>query len=421
MCFYFLFARATAGPYKATMDHSDKQGGALDRRIRQHVAGRPHRFFAVVQPGFEEIGRDELRGAGVAEGFSLVEGGLEFEGRLDGCYRANLCSRVLTRVLMRLDRFSAARFERLTAKTADFPWELYLNGSIPLAISVSCSRSRLYHTGRIEEEMRRAIGERLMAYGIEPPAGEGDGSAAPQTVYARFENDVCVTSLDSSGLPLYRRGYKTHITSAPLRETIAAALLHASGLERCTTLSDTMCGSGTFSMEAAHIWSGRLAGDGRAFAFERWPAFRPAAFAHLKKTLSTKYSSAGEAIERRVFCADIDPSAIKTARANMKNAGLSDAVIPVQEDFFAAAPNISLGEGTLLVLNPPYGARIPHGNIASFYRRIGATVRERYASCAYCVIVPGFEVEKALSLSWDKKIIFMNGGIRVAAIIKQAP
>lgn len=398
--------------------HGDK---ALARRIRQHAAGKPHRFFAVVQPGFEELALEELRGIGVAEEFSLVEGGIEFEARLDGCYRANLCSRVVTRVLMRLDRFSATHFERLRAKIAAFPWELYFSGTAPPAFSVSCSHSRLYHTGRIEAEMRGAIGERLAHYGIDLPADEGDDARARQTVYARFENDVCETSLDSSGAPLYRRGYKTHITQAPLRETIAAALLRASGVERCNTLVDPMCGSGTFSIEAAHVWSGRCPGVERAFAFELWPAFRPAAFAHLKKTLCTEASAAQRASGKSIVCADIDPAAVESASGNALRAGVEEIVIPVQADFFASAPDAPIRESTLLMLNPPYGERIPHKNITSFYRRIGETIRTRYAACAYCVIVPGIEIEKALSLPWDRKIVFMNGGIRVAAVIKRAP
>jgi len=404
------------------MDSDESRGGkALARRIRQHVAGKPHRFFAVVQPGFEEIALDELREVGVAEEFSPVEGGIEFEARLDGCYRANLCSRVATRVLMRLDRFSATHFERLRAKTAAFPWELYLSGFAPLAFSVSCSHSRLYHTGRIEEEMRGAIGERLAHCGIELPENGGDDARARQTVYARFENDVCETSLDSSGAPLYRRGYKTHITQAPLRETIAAALLGASGIERCDTLVDPMCGSGTFSIEAAHIWSGRCPGAKRAFAFELWPAFRPAAFAHLKKTLCAEASTAQSASGKSIFCADIDSSAVETARGNALRAGVEGIGVPRQADFFAAGPDVPIGERTLVAINPPYGARIARTHITSFYRRIGETIRTRYASCAYCIIVPGIETEKALSLTWDRKIVFMNGGIRVAAVIKRAP
>lgn len=417
-----MFARAAGRSYNAIMNSDDAHGGkALARRIRQHAAGKPHRFFAVVQPGFEEVALEELRGIGVAEEFSPVEGGIEFEARLDGCYRANLCSRVLTRVLMRLDRFSATHFERLRAKTAAFPWELYLSGSAPLAFSVSCSHSRLYHTGRIEEEMRGAIGERLAHYGVELPADGGDDARARQTVYARFENDMCETSLDSSGAPLYRRGYKTHITQAPLRETIAAALLRASGIERCDTLIDPMCGSGTFSIEAAHIWSGRRPGAERAFAFELWPAFRSAAFAHLKKTLGPDASAARPVSGKSIFCADIDPSAVETASGNALRAGVEGVVVPRQADFFAAGPDVPIGEGTLVALNPPYGGRIPRKNITSFYRRIGEIIRTRYASCAYCIIVPGIEIEKALSLPRDRKIVFMNGGIRVAAVIKRAP
>jgi putative N6-adenine-specific DNA methylase len=400
-------------------DEKRRNAKALARRIRIHAAGKPHRFFAVVQPGFEELALDELRGLGIAGACTFVEGGVEFEARLDGCYRANLASRVITRVLMRLDRFAAVHFDRLRAKTAAFPWELYLSGEAPAAFSVSCSHSRLYHTGRIEEEVLAGIGERLASYGLALPADAGDDAAARQTIYVRFDNDLCELSLDSSGAPLYRRGYKTHVTQAPLRETIAAALLRASGIERCGTLIDPMCGSGSFSIEAALIWSGIPSGGERSFAFELWPAFRPAAFAHLKRTLSPDITEAPAG--KTIHCADIDPAAVEAAGGNARRAGMEAMVRPLRADFFTDMPNITPGAGTLLVLNPPYGERIPRRNLAAFYRRIGETVRTRYAGCAYCVIVPGIEIEKALSLPWDRKIVFMNGGIRVAAVIKQAP
>lgn len=418
----FLFARAALRSYNATMNSDDAHGKkALARRIRQHAAGKPHRFFAVVQPGFEELALAELCEIGASDELLPAKGGVEFKARLDGCYRANLCARVATRVLMRLDRFSATHFERLRAKTAAFPWELYLSGEAPLAFSVSCSHSRLYHTGRIEAEMCGAIGERLAKYGLGLPADDGDDARARQTVYARFENDVCETSLDSSGAPLYRRGYKTHITQAPLRETLAAALLRASGIERCDTLVDPMCGSGTFSIEAALIWSGRCPGADRAFAFELWPAFRSAAFAHLKKTLCADASGAQRSSGKCIVCADIDPSAVEIASGNARRAGVEGIVVPRQADFFAAGPIVPTGKRTLVALNPPYGVRIPRKNITSLYRRIGEIVRTRYAGCAYCVIVPGLEIEKALALPWDQKIVFVNGGIRVAAVIKRAP
>lgn len=417
-----MVARAAGRRYNAIMDMNEAGGGkALARRIRRHAAGRAHRFFAVVQPGFEDLAIEELRELEIADEFSAVEGGVEFEARLDACYRVNLCSRIVTRVLMRLDRFSATHFERLRTKTAAFPWELYLSEKAPVAFSVSCGKSRLYHTGRIEEEVGEGIKQRLGHYGLRIPADDGDDAAVRQTVFVRFENDICEMSIDASGAPLYRRGYKTHITQAPLRETIAAALLRASGIERCDTLVDPMCGSGTFSIEAAHIWSGRCPGGMRSLAFELWPAFRPAAFAHLKKNSRPEISVATMLTEKRIHCADIDSAAAETVRGNAARAGVEEIVIPGQADFFAAGPDAPIGARTLLVLNPPYGGRIPHKNITSFYRRIGETIRTRYAACSYCVIVPGIEIEKALSLPWDRKIVFMNGGIRVAAVIKQAP
>lgn len=390
---------------------------ALDRRIKQHVIAKECVFFAVVQPGFEDVAADELREIGVADGMRIVEGGIEFTGRLDACYRLNVCSRTATRVMMRIAEFKASNFVKLRTHACGIPWELHIKNGRSIVFSITCHHSRLYHTGRIEEELRGAISERLALYGLVPvfPDAAGGGDI-PQTVFIRFDNDRCHVSLDTSGEPLYRRGYKTHGVEAPLRETLAALILRAAHAERYGMIIDPMCGSGTFAIEAAMMMRRSLPGLHRDFAFMQWPSFRPAAFQYLVRSLS-----GGDAVSAplpgTVVCSDIDDSALAAARENARQAGVQDAVLPEKRDFLREKIVIPPDVKALIALNPPYGRRLSSGDTGALYRRIGETIRG-YAGCGYAIIVPALDLEKTMSLSYDRKILFMNGGIRVAVIVK---
>ncbi len=388
---------------------------AIARRVRRHVGAKRHVFFAVMQPGFEETGREELLELGIPVS-GLCEGGVEFTGRLEECYRANLCARTPSRVLMRLCRFRARDFGKLGTKAAGFPWELYVNVGTELSIKAASRHSRLYHTGRIGEEISAGISKRLSDCGLSARFVSRKKPDAPsQQILARLEDDVCELSLDASGEPLYRRGYKSRVTEAPLRETLAASLLRAARFARYDMLIDPMCGSGSFSIEAALASQGRLAGERRSFAFEGWPSFRPAAYRHLL----TRLQEDAAPRELLVHCSDRDGRAVETARANCREAGVHDLVRPIRADFFKEGVPVPAGKRALIMLNPPYGKRIGEAAKAKgLYRRIGRALREGYSGCGWCVIVPGLELEKALALPYNRKILFMNGGIRVAALIK---
>jgi putative N6-adenine-specific DNA methylase len=389
---------------------------ALARRIRQHVTGREHRLFAVMHPGFEETAAAELRSLGVASTLDLTEGGVEFDGKLEDVYRVNYAAYTPTRLLMRLTVFRAEEFTRLRAKALEFPWELHLAGGAPLSFSITCRHSRLYHTGRIEQEIRAAVSQRFSAAGLLVPQ-PGDEAGGAQ-VFVRFQDDICTLSLDSTGEPLYRRGYRTHVVDAPLRETLAACILRAASLETAHTLIDPMCGSGTFSLEASLMSAGRPAGETRAFAFESWPAFRPAAFGYLKKNFRSPGAAHGSL---RIVCGDTDDRALSATIANAQTAGMTSSVSPVKLDFFEYVPDTAPDGGTLLVLNPPYGGRMgSRAELIPFYKTIGAKVKEAYAAARFAIIAPGQECERALDLPFSRKILFMNGGIKVALLVKDA-
>lgn len=390
---------------------------ALARRIRQQVNGKPHDFFAIVTPGFESIARRELRSLGIEPTEELHHGGIAFTGRLDDCFRVNLASRTVSRLLMRVARFRTRRFDEFREAMAALPWELYCSPGMTVAFTVTSHASALYHTGRLTEECRAGVSRRLAAFGIAPEFSDAHPAAGIQSVFMRLDHDRCHLSLDTSGDLLYRRGYKRQVTEAPLRETAAAQLLMAARFSEYDELIDPMCGSGTFTLEAASMTAGRLPGEGRSFPFLEWPSFREPAYRYLKRILSERPAAGCPQLFR---ASDRDPQALAATRANLDDAGLADRVLLEQRDILSEPP--IPGDGTcLLTLNPPFGHRLNRGDSEGLYRSLGRLIRERYSACGYVIIVPGLELEKILSLTYDRKILFRHGGIGVAAIIRDAP
>jgi putative N6-adenine-specific DNA methylase len=397
---------------------------ALARRVKDHVLGRIHDFYAVVHPGFEAVALLELRELGIASPVVDGSGGIAFSGKLDELWRANLGAGTISRVLMRLCDFKATGFGEFRSRLAAIPWELHLAGAAHIAFSTQAARSRLWHEGKLEEEATRAITERMAAYGLKATCGATTdaGATGQQTVFVRVEDNRCQVSLDASGELLYRRGRGKFVAEAPLRETLACSILRAAGIERYRILVDPFSGSGTFALEAGAIFSGRPVNLDRSFAFQQWPAFKPARFQHLKDELEKEFSERAPRGARKIYCSDIDPKAVATAGHNVEQAGLAHLAEIDQADFFHLHPPVASPADVLLVMNPPYGTRQEHGaDIAALYRRIGEKVRRDYSGSGYAIIVPGLENEKALGLPHEQKILFRNGGIGVALLIHHAP
>ena len=154
---------------------------ALQRRVKDHVIGSRHEFFAVVQPGFEETAGRELRALGISDFKSHITGGIGFSAKLGDAYRLNLAAGTMSRLLLRLFRFKTTGFREFNEKMTACPWELYLQDKAMVAFAISTGSSRLWHSGRLEEESLAAIKARLAIYGRQVfPAPEKDGSGKRQ-------------------------------------------------------------------------------------------------------------------------------------------------------------------------------------------------------------------------------------------------
>lgn len=382
---------------------------ALARRIKQHVRGAGQRFFVVTAPGLESLCRDELTGLGIDRGsMQLLPGGIEFAGRLPTCYRVNLFSRLANRVLMRISEFKATGFAELEKKTAAIPWELFLYSGFTVEISVTARQSRLIHTGAIAERIERGLFARLGGNRLNP-----EHPAYRQRVFVRALGDRFTLSLDATDEPLYKRGLKTHGGRAPLRETGAAAILHLAGYKTEFPLLDPMCGSGTFSLEAALMARNIPPGWFRDFAFMGWPSFRERQWAHLRREAETRFALEETA---PIVASDHCLNACRRLSDCLTTHDLAKTVRVLNMDFFDMIPaklNIQPG---LIVLNPPYGKRL--GSVqksADLIGEIGNKLKADFKGWRFALLAPEVAVSGQFGIPFSFRP-FYHGGLTLALV-----
>src|SRR5215207_7142633 len=225
--------------------------------------------FAITAPGLEPLTVAELRALG-ADNARAAEGGVTFAASRAILYAANLELRTASRVVVRAGEFGAKAFHELERRAGKVPWETFVSPNLGVSLRVTCRKSRLYHSDAVAERVAAAITARVKNSRIVGDVGD-ETDLSHQLVIVRLFHDRCTVSIDSSGALLHRRGYRQAVGKAPIRETVAAAALIASGWPAAAPLVDPMCGSGTIPIEGALIARRIAPGLHRSFAFEQWP------------------------------------------------------------------------------------------------------------------------------------------------------
>ena len=287
-----------------------------------------------------------------------TNGGVEFNGKLTDCYLANLHLRTANRILMRIIEFNATNFRQLSKKLKEIPWELYLKAGSKPKIIITSRHSRLYHSEAISEYILESINERKKAT---PFIKDENMDTQIQDIFFRSINDHITLSLDSTGDLLYKRGIKHHTGKAPIRENLAAAALLKTGFTGKEPLLDPMCGTGTFSIEAAMLVRRIPPGWLRKFTFESWPGFKPAQWAYLKKQAEKDIRSAQN--RPVIMACDRDQKACKALSDILKKFNLDNTITVLNNDFFNLTPadvykTTDFNSPGLVVINPPYGIRL---------------------------------------------------------------
>jgi putative N6-adenine-specific DNA methylase len=372
-------------------------------------------LFAVCAPGLEQVLLAEVQALGCKG--RAAAGGVELDGTLRDVQRLNLWLRTASRVLVRLGTVKATAFPELVRKATELPWEKFALPGKAAQIRVTCRKSRLYHSAAVAERLHAAMEARLKGK-VALQTADDEAAEGPQLFVARFEHDLCTVSADSSGALLHQRGYRGPQAKAPLRETLAAALLLAAGWRGETPLCDPLCGSGTIAIEAALIALRRAPGLHREFAFQKWPGFDVRLFQDLRAGdagdagrleahagLGPQASGLGQ-----IEASDHDAGAVAAARENAARAGVT---IEIAQRRLAQLPPAE-GPG-LIACNPPYGLRVG-GDVRQIFRELGDAARRR-PGWRVAAVVADERAANASGLRWTRLLRTQTGGIPIQFLV----
>ncbi|TLS65933.1 RNA methyltransferase [Mariprofundus erugo] len=365
------------------------------------------RYFAITIPGLEAVAAAELAALS-AHDLATVEGGIEFTGSPDTMMRVNLRARSITRVLLRLASFKALSFPELYNKSRRIDWSRYLADGVKLSLRASCQGSRLLHSGRVEKAVFDAICDSHIGVSAE-------GDAEGQQILIRMDHDQCTISLDCSGDRLDRRGYRLHSGMAPLRETIAAALLQWMQWQPDEWLLTPMCGSGTFAIEAALMATKRAPGLTHDFAFLHWPSLKQKGWQRVKE----KAEAMAVTPLLQIHASDLDAKMLAQAELNAADAGVSNLIEFSELDMAMLLPPAG-ATGGLLLVNPPYGGRI-EADTQALYGMLGKVFKRHFSGWRMAVIVPDQACERALAMTAKRRLKIKHGGQWVHVLHLECP
>jgi putative N6-adenine-specific DNA methylase len=368
-------------------------------------------LFAIAAPGLEPIVERELRAVG-ADGVHVEAGGVAFTGGREVMYRANLHLRTASRVIARVAEFGARGFPELVRQAKRQPWERYLDPERSVQLRVTCRKSRLYHSGAVAERVMEGIEKRLGVEGIKAIKGdEDDDVLGGQLVIVRMARDRCLLSVDTSGELLHRRGYREATAKAPIRETLAAALLLATEWRVETPLLDPFCGSGTIAIEGAMLARRIAPGLHRRFAFMQWPDFDAALWRRMHDEAVREILPRAPA---PILGSDRDAGAVEAACANAARAGVADDVELEKRALSAIQPPTERG---WVCTNPPYGVRVSErAELRNLYAQLGKVLRAKCPGWTVAMFSSDPRLERATGLAMRPVLRTVNGGIPVRVV-----
>jgi putative N6-adenine-specific DNA methylase len=323
-------------------------------------------------------------------------------------YKANLACRTAIKILKPIFTFKANNEQQLYDGIYKMDWSNYLQANQSLAIDATIFSDYFTHSKYVSLKSKDAIVDQFRdRTGVRPDVNI---DSPDLRIHVHIHQDDVSVSLDSSGSSLHQRGYKTATNIAPINEVLAAGLLLLSGWNGQCDFLDPMCGSGTILIEAAMIACNIPANINRPeFAFERWPDYDNALFETIQDALLKKTREFHHTIKGY----DIDLTAIKKARDNVKNANLEEYIQIEQDDFFETKKESNAA--LHLLFNPPYDERIGI-RTEEFYEDIGTTLKRHYPGTHAWLITANLEALKYVGLKPSKKIKVYNGALEARLV-----
>ncbi len=384
----------------------------MSRNTWASVSDSHHDFYATASSGTEPALHDELKEMGL-KGVRPQPGGIPFQGSLEDGWRVCLASRIASRVMLLLGRFAAPHRDGLYDGIRAIDWTPYCSPHHTLAVASVCNGSRAFtHSGMPALIAKDAIVDQIRdTVGSRPSVDREDPDVR---VFLHIGGERASIYLDLSGAqPLSRRGYRQAAGEAPLRETLAAAILRLAGWDRQTPLTDPMCGSGTLPIEAA-LWARNLAPGlpRERFGFERWADFDDTGRETLRR-LCGEARAAALASSPRIVASDNDGAMLEIARANARRAGVRLAF--KQQDI---AHLDTGGDRRFIILNPPYDERLAADS--AFCRRV-MTGLSRLHGCRVAMITALPEYLRVMSVPPVMSLPLKNGALDSRLLVWEIP
>jgi len=361
-------------------------------------------YFATVARGLEPIAAQELERLGAKEVRSDFTG-VHFVGDIALLYRVNLWARTIFRVLVTLREFACPDAESLYQEVQKIDWEQYLKPHNTLSVTATGGNDKLNHThftalqvkNAIVDQQRDQFGERSSV----------DTQDADVSINVHIYQNRCILSLDSSGTSLHRRGYRPAVGMAPLKETLAAALVEISEWEPSLPFLDPLCGSGTLPLEASlkalNIAPGVFR---RQFAFEKWLDFDEDLWDQL---LEEAQSGELDQLKAPIIGSDRDPDILNQARTNAQQCGIAQQIKFNQIDIAQLEAPADSG---VIICNPPYGERLGDASeLGDFYKLLGDVFKQRFQGWTAFVLTGNKELAKRVGLKTSRRIPVYNGSI----------
>lgn len=362
------------------------------------------KWIASAAFGLEGMTGKDLKRLGAENVRVMDVGGACFEGGFETAFRANLWLRTADRILLVMGQFPAKSYEDLFQGVRAIPWEEILPRDARFPIRAKCVRSQLMSPSDVQKIVKKAMVERLKDAYHEEWFSE---SGALFQVDASIRNDLVTICLDASGEPLSKRGYRTWNGEAPLRETLAAALVLKSSWHPWQRLYDPCCGTGTILIEGAFIALNRAPGLTRSFVMETWPCVNTTALAEIRREAQAKYNE-GAQRALRVAGSDIDPEAVELARRHLRQAGLSGRIeISVKDMRDVQLP----GEPGVFIANPPYGERLDNVRSAHAVARALGALQARHPGWTLCAFSADMGFEREYGRRATRRQRYYNGRI----------
>jgi len=352
--------------------------------------------------GLEEVLVRELEGLGVSK-IKRANRAVEFEGDIEMIYRTNFSLRTALSILKPVAQFNIGSSKDLYNRSKKIKWDDIMDVSQTFSIVPVVHSNIFCHTGYAGLVLKDAIADYFRyRYNRRPSVDTDD----PDIVFnLRISESSVTISIDSSVVPLFKRGYRRENVKAPLNEVLAAGIILLSGWDGKSAIFDPMCGSGTIPIEAALIAKNIPPGKFRNFfGFMSWRDFDKELFDRVKMTELSKKGY----LTPSVRCSDKSHEAIRNARINIRNAGLAGTIHADVDNFFKSE---SAGKEFTIVMNPPYGERLKENDMASFYSNIGERLKHGYAGSTAWIISSNLEAIKSIGLRPSRKYTLFNGAL----------